>query len=198
MTIRPPQLPKWETLEVGDVTDYGVFGVRQVVRRSSRTGRPGRYQVIESPAWINVVALTEDDDVVLVEQYRHGLDLVTLELPGGMVDPGEDAAVAAARELAEETGYTGSEPVLLGSVHPNPAIQNNLCTTWLIEGVRRTAEQDPDEGEHIEVVTVARREIPNLLRQGRITHSLVVAAFHWLHLYESRQHSNEDGDRHSW
>ena len=178
---RSPRLPRWQTLEAGDVVDYKVFGVQQLVRRSTRTGRPGRYHVLRMPAWINVVALTGDDEVVLVAQYRHGLDTVTLEIPGGVVDAGEDPAQAAARELREETGYTGGEPQLIGTVHPNPAIQDNAATTWLIEGVRATAEPEPDEGEHIEVLTVPLAEIPALLRAGRITHSLVVAAFHWLH-----------------
>lgn len=182
---RTPGLPRWETLETSEVREYGVFGVREVVRRSSRTGRPGRYQVLEVPAWTNVVALTPDDEVVLIEQYRHGLDRVTLEIPGGIVEEGEDPAVAAARELREETGYTGLEPILLGTVHPNPAIQGNACTTWLIREAVRTAEPEPDEGEHIEVGTVPRREVPALLRKGGITHSLVVAAFHWLELWES-------------
>ncbi len=180
-----PRLPRWETLDAGEVTDYGLFGVRQVVRRSTRTGRPGRYLVLHVPAWINVVALTPDDEVVLVEQYRHGLDAVTLEIPGGMVDAGEEPAAAARRELREETGYAGREPVLLGTVHPNPAIQDNACTTWLIADARPTSRPEPDEGEHIEVVTVPRAEIPDLLSRGRITHSLVIAAFHWLDLWRA-------------
>ncbi len=176
--------PCWETLETGEILDRHVFGLQEVVRRSPRTGRTATYQVLRIGDWANVVALTPDDEVVLVAQYRHGLDAVTLEIPGGVLDPGEDGDVCAARELAEETGYTGDPPVLLGTVHPNPAIQDNACTTWLIRGARRTAEPTPDEGEDIEVVTVPRREIPALLRQGRITHSLVVAAFHWLDLHD--------------
>ena len=165
--------------------DRGVFGLQQIERRSPRTGKVGSYQVLRVRDWTNVVAVTPDDQVVLVAQYRHGLDRVTLEIPGGLVEPGEAPAVAAARELAEETGYTGETPVLLGTVHPNPAIQDNACATFLITGARETEPQNPDEGEDIDVVLVPRRDIPSLLREGRITHSLVVAAFHWLDLYRA-------------
>ncbi len=176
--------PTWQTLEIGENLDRGVFQVQEIVRRSPRTGHQATYQVLRIPDWANVVALTPDDDVVLVAQYRHGIDQVTLEIPGGVLEPGEEPAAGVARELVEETGYTGDPPVLLGTVHPNPAIQDNACTTWLITGARPTAEPSPDEGEDIEVVTVPRGEIPQLLRRGRITHSLVVAAFHWLELHD--------------
>ncbi len=185
----PASIDLWETLEWGEATDFPVFAVREVVRRSPRTGRPGSYTVLHVPSWTNVVALTEDDGVVLVEQYRHGIDSVTLEIPGGVVEPGEEPSAAVVRELLEETGYAGKAPELLGTVHPNPAIQDNACTTWLVRGARRVAEPDPDPGEHLAVHTVARSEIPELLRSGRITHSLVVAAFQWLTLYESAESS---------
>lgn len=175
----------WETLRWGEPTEFPVFAVREVVRRSPRTGKPGSYTVLHAPSWTNVVALTEDDRVVLVEQYRHGTDSVTLEIPGGVVEPGEEPAAAVVRELLEETGYSGESPVLLGTVHPNPAIQDNACTTWLVRGARRVAEPDPDPGEHLAVHTVSSGEIPGLLLSGRITHSLVVAAFHWWALFES-------------
>ncbi len=176
--------PRWETLETGEILDRGVFGLQQLVRRSPRTGHVGTYQVMRVADWANVIALTPDDEVVLVAQYRHGLDDVTLEIPGGVLEPGGESARGVARELQEETGFTGDEPVLLGSVHPNPAIQDNACATWLITGARRTCEPNPDDGEDIDVVLVPLSEIPALLREGRISHSLVVAAFHWLELHQ--------------
>ena len=179
--------PLWPTLRTGEILDRGVFGVQEVTRRSPRTGRDGTYQVLRIADWANVVALTPDDRVVLVAQYRHGLDALTLEIPGGVLDPGEDPALAAARELVEETGYTGDPPVLLGTVHPNPAIQDNACTTWLIRNARQTTGLDLDEGEDITVLTTPRREIPSLLSQGKITHSLVVAAFHWLAMHDTNR-----------
>lgn len=179
----PGRPRRWPTVSAGEREERGVFALRQIVRRSPRTGHQAPYQVLHIPPWTNVVALTAADEVVLVEQYRHGIDAVTLEIPGGVLDPGEEPAVAAARELVEETGYTGAVPRLLGTVHPNPAIQDNVCTTWLVADAQRTAEPSPDPGEDLAVLTVPRREIPELLRRGRITHSLVLAAFHWLDLY---------------
>ena len=177
--------PPWQTLEIGEVVDRGVFGLQQIARRSPRTGHHGVYQVLRIADWANVIALTPKDEVVLVAQYRHGIDRVTLEIPGGVLEPGETPARGIARELVEETGYTGAEPVLIGTVHPNPAIQDNACTTWLVTSAEQTQEPAPDAGEDIDVLTAPRREIPELLRHGRITHSLVVAAFYWLDLYTS-------------
>ncbi len=180
-----PRVRPWETLDIGEVEDHRVFGFQEIVRRSPRTGRAATYKVLHVGPWTNVVTLTPDDAVVLVEQYRHGLDAITWEVPGGVVEPGEDPAAAAAREVEEETGYTGAPPELLGTLHPNPAIQNNVCTVYLIDGARRTAEPTPDEGEDIAVVTVPRRQLAELVRRGRITHSLTLAAFHLLDLRDA-------------
>ncbi len=180
-----PELDLWPTLSDGEAMDFRIFSVRPVDRRSPRTGKVGRYQVIEAPNWVNVIALTPELQVVLIEQFRHGIDALTWEIPGGMVESGEDPGKAGARELEEETGYVGQAPILLGNVHPNPAIQNNLCATYLIENARPTGEMALDDGEDIRVVLEPLKSIPELLRQGRITHSLVIAAFHWLGLHRA-------------
>lgn len=173
---------RWPTVDYGPLERHKVFSLQHVQRTSPRTGRAGTFQVLHTPTWVNVVALTEADEVVLIRQYRHGIDDVTLEIPGGLVDEGEEPAVAAARELAEETGYTGDAPVLLGEVHPNPAIQTNVCSTWLVRNAALEHPPRPDDDEHISVELAPLAGIEALIRDGSITHALVICAFHHLGL----------------
>jgi 8-oxo-dGTP pyrophosphatase MutT (NUDIX family) len=133
--------------------------------------------IVEAPDWVNVIAVTKANEVVLVRQFRFGVWAPTLELPGGMVDEGEDPAHAAARELEEETGFRAPRLVSLGAVHPNPAWQTNRCHSFLAEGCERVHDGRQDPGEDIEVVLRPRAEVPRLLREGAISHALIVAAF---------------------
>lgn len=138
------------------------------------------FYVVSAPDWINVVPLTDDDRVVLIRQYRFGIEGFTLEIPGGMCDENELPVAAAGRELLEETGYRARELVPLGWVHPNPAIQTNRCHTFLARGAHLVGPPTPDPDESFDVLEVARDEIRGLIAGGKITHSLVVAAFHLL------------------
>jgi 8-oxo-dGTP pyrophosphatase MutT (NUDIX family) len=168
-----------------------VFETPVLSLRRDRKHRPSAphtahdFFVIESVDWVNVIPLTDDDEVVFIEHYRHGTDGMSLEVPGGMIDP-EDASpmVAAAREMREETGYAANELIEIGSVHPNPALQENRCFSFLATGARLVGEPRPDDTEDIDVVRYPRREVPRLLREGRITHALVVAALWWWFQYE--------------
>jgi 8-oxo-dGTP pyrophosphatase MutT (NUDIX family) len=133
-----------------------------------------------APDWVNIVAVTAADEIVLVRQWRFALAAWTLEIPGGMVDPGEQPQEAAARELLEETGYRARNWSLLGAVHPNPAIFTNSCPTYLARDLDRVGDPVGDGEEELEVVLMPRREVPQAIRRGEISHALVVAAFHLL------------------
>jgi 8-oxo-dGTP pyrophosphatase MutT (NUDIX family) len=177
-----PRPSVWPLLDRRTLGDFKVFSVRGERTRSPRSGRPHDFYVLECPDWANVVALTDSDEVVLVRQFRAGTRSVTLEIPGGSVEKGESALGAVRRELREETGYAARSWRRLGVVHPNPAIQGNRCSTYLARGCRVVGDLMPDEGEDLAVELVPLSRIPDLIRRGRITHSLVIAAFHFLSL----------------
>ena len=136
----------------------------------------GAFFTLDPPDWINVIALTEDEEIVLVEQYRFGTQSVTLEIPGGMIDPGEQALETAKRELLEETGYAGLHWESLGKVSSNPAIQTNYTHMYLATGCRKVQDQDLGEHELINVHKVPINEFLELVEVGIIHHALVVAA----------------------
>jgi 8-oxo-dGTP pyrophosphatase MutT (NUDIX family) len=115
----------------------------------------------------------------MVRQYRHGSREVTLEIPGGIVDPGEDPAEAAARELIEETGYRAAGVRPLGSLNPNPALFGNRVYTFLAENVERVGEVMNGPLEETVVELVPAGELAERVRRGEIDHALVVAALHW-------------------
>jgi ADP-ribose pyrophosphatase len=132
------------------------------------------FVVVAPPDWCNVIALTPDGQLVLVRQFRFGIDDFSLEIPGGMIDPGEDPVAAAVRELREETGFVGTEARLLASVHPNPAIQKNRCHLVLVENVELRSPLGWDHDEEIEVRLAPVDDVLAWARAGRITHSLVL------------------------
>lgn len=159
--------------------DYHIFRVRLDTVVSPRTGAEGRYVTLECPDWINVIALTEDDRIVLVRQFRHGIDRVALEIPSGTVDTDEEPLAAAQRELAEETGYTGGHWTHLGSVRPNAAFQDNSCHHFRAEGVRLTTQPHLDPGEAITVELHPHSQVTTLIRDGIMDQALVLSAFYW-------------------
>jgi ADP-ribose pyrophosphatase len=175
---------RWEKL--GEIT---LATTRILELRSARYRHPARgterdFVVVHAPDWVNVLALTPDHRLVLVRQFRFGVDAFSLEIPGGVMESGEDPVVAGLRELREETGFTGVQARLLGSVHPNPAIQSNRCHFVLVEEAVRTEALEWDEHEEIEVTTVPVDDVFALARSGGITHGLVLNALlffepHW-------------------
>jgi len=174
----------WQHRTTTSRHDYRIFSTRIDLCRSPRTGTDHEFVVVEAPDWVNVIALTPENEVVLVRQYRFGTREVTLEIPGGALDGGEDFLEAGLRELREETGYQGDGARLLGTVAPNPAFLQNRCGTILVTGARQVDDPRPDSNEILEVELRPRAEIPGLIAGGEIDHALVVAAFHWLDLTE--------------
>jgi 8-oxo-dGTP pyrophosphatase MutT (NUDIX family) len=165
----------WRLLGSEQVLDAGIFTVRRDAYEYA--GRPVHpFYVIESRPWVNIVAVTPGDEVVLVRQYRHGTRADSLEIPGGLVDPGDkDPGTAAARELLEETGYRGRiRP--LGRVSSNPAVLSNHTHFFVAEAAEPVAAPSPDETECITVETVPVAALKGLLKSGAIHHSLCVCA----------------------
>jgi len=133
------------------------------------------YYVLEYPDWVNAVALTEDGKFILVKQYRHAAAGVFLELPGGCIEPGEDAETACKRELLEETGYEFESFELLSSLYANPATANNRTYCYLATGGRLTSEQSLDSGEDIQVEIYSADSVRKLLRENKFGHALHVS-----------------------
>ncbi|MDE6652823.1 MAG: NUDIX hydrolase [Muribaculaceae bacterium] len=133
------------------------------------------YYILEYPSWINVMAITAEGEFVMVEQYRHGLQDVFIELVAGVVEPGEEPLAAARRELLEETGYAGGEWRLFSVISSNPSTNNNLTYCFIAEGVEKVADQQLDATEDIAVHLLLEQEVRTMLDQDRIKQALMAA-----------------------
>jgi len=173
---------RWTVLGTEFLQDCAVFSVSQMSSRSPRTGETHRFYRIDSPDWVNIVPVTPAGEVVMVKQFRHGLNDFTIEIPGGMVDPGEAPVEAAAREMLEETGYRGREIVPLGGANPNPALFGNTLHVFLARDAERVAEIRNESTEETQVVLVSPEELVGLVRDGSVNHALVIAALYLLRI----------------
>jgi 8-oxo-dGTP pyrophosphatase MutT (NUDIX family) len=176
LSLEPPKLRKWTQLRRDHVANYRILDVCRVELQDGDGRARGHAFTVRCRDWCNVVAVTPADEVVLVWQYRFGTDALSLEIPGGVIDAGEEPECAALRELGEETGYHAAalEPLLV--LEANPAIQNNRCFTFVARGATRVADPRFDPQEELETVLVPAAHLPDLLDSGRITHALVQSA----------------------
>lgn len=174
----------WQRISSKEKADCRVFKVREDTCRRESDGAEAGFFVIESPDWVNIIALTPEKKTVLIEQYRYGTEEIILEIPGGMIDGNEPAETAAKRELLEETGYSAERWIFLGSSRPNPAIQNNTVYHYLALDCLKTGETEFDDHESVVTKLEDYENVKQLIGSGEIVHSLVVAAFYYLHLIE--------------
>ena len=178
-----PSEPSWISDGAGGsdqtLVETWLFRLRRERFRSRASGKSHEFFVTHLADGVHIIALTPENEVVLVRQFRAGTRRDSLETPGGLLEPGEDPGAAGARELLEETGYAGDPPERLGTLWPNPALLTMGITTIVVRNARRIAEPRPDASEEIGVVLVPARELPALIQDGRIDHAVVVAGLLW-------------------
>jgi 8-oxo-dGTP pyrophosphatase MutT (NUDIX family) len=175
----------WKKVRSTPIGDFRIFKLRSDVKISPRTGKEHDFYVLDSVNWVNVVAVTPDQQLVMVEQYRHGSNTVELEIPGGIMEADEtDPVATAVRELREETGYEGENARVLGRIHANPAILTNTCFTVLVENCRLKHGVEFDHGEDLVTHLVPVAEIPKFVADEKIGHSLVVVALYHFDLWQ--------------
>jgi ADP-ribose pyrophosphatase len=168
----------WKLVSSTIEKTFKIFDLRIDHAVSPRTGEEHEFYIFESKEWVNIIPVTKDNEVILIRQYRHGVGDIVLEIPGGIVEEEDTPLDAAVRELKEETGYSPSEMVYLGMVHANPAFLNNSCHTYLALDSFPDGPQNLDEKEDIEVILRPLADIPKLIKDGEISHSLILAAFY--------------------
>jgi 8-oxo-dGTP pyrophosphatase MutT (NUDIX family) len=166
----------WTLLSSRQIADYPVLRLREDRYRFEPSGQEGNFVVCESRDWALVIPITLDKQIVLVRQYRHGVRQVVLEVPGGILDPGETPEASAARELREETGYEAASIRLVGKMMPNPAINSAHVHVLVAEGCRKVGQPQLDPFERIDVVLRPCADIPGMIYAGEMSHGLVIAA----------------------
>jgi 8-oxo-dGTP pyrophosphatase MutT (NUDIX family) len=171
-------IKNWDILNRHMEADYRIFKVFGKKVCSPRTNQIMEVKSIDFSPWAMILATTSKEEIIMVRQYRHGIEQVCLELPGGLVDAGDlSTAAAAGRELLEETGYQAANIVELGECFPQPAVLNNKGYFFHGKDAVKVAEPTPDAGEDIEVVKVPLQKIPDMIANKEITHGMVLLAF---------------------
>ena len=165
----------WRRVRAEDKRNYQVLRVGEEVFADPRSGEERERVIIEADDWCNVVAITRDDRVVMVKQFRFGTREISLEFPGGVVDDGETPEASVARELEEETGYTAGRIEPLGTYSPNPAHFTNRVHAYVAFECLPVHDGKPDEGEDLRIELVPRASVTRLAAEGRIANAMHIA-----------------------
>ena len=175
----------WTQIKSTPLGNFRIFTLRSDQKISPRTGEAHDFFILDCVDWVNVVAVTGDHQLVMVEQFRHGSNTVELEIPGGIMDTQDGSPVnTAIRELREETGYEGANARVIGEIFSNPAILTNKTFTVLVENCVPRYNVQLDGGEDLMTRLVPINEIPALVKAGKIRHSLVVVALYHFDLWQ--------------
>ena len=177
-----PEVKPWARKATRQLADCRIFTVNESTEVSPHTGQEHDFYFLETGDWVNVAPVTSGNELVCIRQYRHGSGQITIEIPGGMVDLGEDPRQAAARECLEETGFEADDLIPLGVLAPNPALFPNRLHTFVAPNARRVAEITNTSTEHTEVQLIPMEQLSEFLVSGEIDHALVVATL-WRLLY---------------
>jgi len=164
----------WELIRSERGPDMFIFQARYDWVRNPRNQKSMRAVILETPDFVNVVAVTPEKKIVVVRQYRFGVERITTEIPSGLMNKDETPEDAVMRELREETGYTSTQWKYLGWVEPNPAYHDNVCHQWLALEAVKTYEPELDEGEEIRVAELSLEELRNEIGQGRMRNALTL------------------------
>ncbi len=171
-------IKKWETISSEHLVNLKIFNALKKTRLHPSDGRKDDFVVLESSDWVNVIPVTKENKIVMIEQYRHGSDTVTLEIPGGLIEKNEEPRLAAERECIEETGYKGENSAILTGISlPNPAFLNNRCHSYVWFDCEKKFEQNLDLNEDINVLELSVEQIKEFIDNGRINHSVILTAF---------------------
>ncbi|HAV14549.1 MAG TPA: NUDIX hydrolase [Opitutae bacterium] len=178
--------PRWDIVDDTLLRACRVWDLRARRYRHPTNGKEGEFYYLDSRDWAVVVARTVDGELILVRQFRWGSDALSWELPGGIVDEGEDPVEAGLRELQEETGYVAESGKLIGHCSPNPAILNNTCQVIFADNCRLDdAGTDWDEHEEIEVRAIPEAEMMQWTKDCKIGHALALVGLMFYQLNKS-------------
>jgi 8-oxo-dGTP pyrophosphatase MutT (NUDIX family) len=166
----------WKITSSESGPELPLFKTRYDFVENPRNNKSMKAVVLESADWVNVVAITPENKIIVVEQHRFGISKTNIEIPAGLVDPGEEPKQTAIRELLEETGYTADNWQSLGWVEANPAFLDNHCHLWLATDVMKTAEPKLDDGEDIAVSELSLEELKTEIELGMMRNSLALLA----------------------